>query len=133
PRSRVRPGPAHVGDGRLRADGRLSRRQAAGLRRGCWRTDPRGPRAAWRRRPRSAPALGRHLDDPVGVPRVPEPPWRVVIFSMILPAALGLDALTRAAGHETVALLTPRLRSDAPEEHAQRWHDLVTGMPDHLD
>lgn len=64
---------------------------------------------------------------------VPEPPWRVVIFSMILPAALGLDALTRAAGHETVALLTPRLRSDAPEEHAQRWHDLVAGMPDHLD
>jgi methionyl-tRNA formyltransferase len=64
---------------------------------------------------------------------IPKPPWRVVIFSMILPAGLGLDALTRAAGHETVALLTPRLRSDAQKEHRQRWHDLVAGMPDHLD
>jgi methionyl-tRNA formyltransferase len=64
---------------------------------------------------------------------IPEPPWRVVIFSMILPAALGLDALTRAAGHETVALLTPRLRSEAPDDVRDRWHDLVAGAPDHLD
>ena len=64
---------------------------------------------------------------------MPEPPWRVVIFSMILPATLGLDALTRAAGHETAALLTPRLRGEAPEDFRERWHDLVTGAPDHLD
>jgi len=64
---------------------------------------------------------------------IPEPPWRVVIFSMILPAAVRLDALTRAAGHETVALLTPRLRTEGPDDFRERWHDLVAGAPDHLD
>src|SRR5262245_24550536 len=52
---------------------------------------------------------------------------------MILPAALGLDALARAAGHETVALLTPRPGAGAHEDQRERWHELVTGVPDHLD
>jgi methionyl-tRNA formyltransferase len=64
---------------------------------------------------------------------IPEPPWRVVLFSTILPAALGLDALARAGGHETVALLTPRLKEGATEEFEQRWRDLVAGAPAHLD
>jgi methionyl-tRNA formyltransferase len=64
---------------------------------------------------------------------IPEPPWRVVIFSTILPGALGLDALVRAAGHETVALLAPRLREGSTEEFEQRWRDLVTDAPAHLD
>lgn len=57
----------------------------------------------------------------------------MVILSMVLPATLGLDALTRAAGHETVALLTPRLFDNRPAEFRERWHNLVAGAPDHLD
>jgi len=52
---------------------------------------------------------------------------------MVLPAAVGIDALVRAAGHETVALLTPRLRDGASEDRDQRWHELVGGAPEHLD
>src|SRR5262249_247293 len=127
--SRVRTRPAHVGDRGIGADGRLPRCQTARLRRGRERSDPRRARPAWRRRSRRPSALRRHLDDR-GV--TPEPPWRVVIFSMVLPAALGLDALTRAAGHETVALLAPRLPEDAAEDQRERWHELVNGVPDHL-
>jgi len=64
---------------------------------------------------------------------VPKPPWRIVLFSSVLPAALGLDALARASGHETVALLTPRLQEGRPEEAEQRWRELVEGAPAHLD
>ena len=64
---------------------------------------------------------------------VPQPPWRIVLFSSVLPAALGLDGLARASGHETVALLTPRLQEGRPEEAEQRWRELVEGAPAHLD
>jgi methionyl-tRNA formyltransferase len=64
---------------------------------------------------------------------VPEPPWRIVVLSSILPAALGLDGLARASGHETVALVTPRLKEGHPAEAEQRLRDLVEGAPAHLD
>ena len=52
---------------------------------------------------------------------------------MILPAALGLDAIARSVGHETVALLTPRLPDWAPDEMRERHHQLIDGAPSHLD
>lgn len=64
---------------------------------------------------------------------VPKPPWRIVILSTVLPATLGLDALARASGHETVALLTPRPQEQWSDETEQRWRDLVEGAPPHLD
>jgi methionyl-tRNA formyltransferase len=63
----------------------------------------------------------------------PSPPWRVVLFSMHPRAALGLDALVRAAGHETVALLAPRLRDGATDDAVERWVQLVRDAPPHLD
>ena len=60
-------------------------------------------------------------------------PWRIVLLSMILPATLGLDAIARALGHDTVALLTPRLPDGAPEEMVMRHHELLDGAPPHLD
>jgi methionyl-tRNA formyltransferase len=60
-------------------------------------------------------------------------PGRVVIYSMILPAAAGLDAIARAEGYEPVALITPRLRDDADEGSRERFHDLVAGAPAGLD
>ena len=62
-----------------------------------------------------------------------ERPWRIVLLSMILPATLGLDAIARSLGHETVALLTPRLSDDAPPDMIERWRDLLAGAPAHLD
>ena len=62
-----------------------------------------------------------------------ERPWRIVLLSMIRPATLGLDAIARSLGHETVALLTPRLSDDAPPDMIERWRDLLAGAPAHLD
>jgi len=63
----------------------------------------------------------------------PEKPWRIVLLSQILPATLGLDAIARSFGHETVALLTPRLSDGVPEEMVARHHELLDGAPPHLD
>ena len=52
---------------------------------------------------------------------------------MVLPATLGLDAIARALGHETVALLTPRMPGGAPPEAIERWRTLLEGAPSHLD
>jgi methionyl-tRNA formyltransferase len=62
-----------------------------------------------------------------------ERPWRIVLLSMILPATLGLDAIARSLGHETVALLTPRLPDGSPEDMITRCHELLDGAPSHLD
>ena len=62
-----------------------------------------------------------------------EGPWRVVLLSMILPATLGLDAIARSLGHETVALLTPRLPDGAPDDMRERHRTLLHGAPAHLD
>jgi len=62
-----------------------------------------------------------------------EPPWRIVLLSMVLPAVLGLDAISRSLGHETVALLTPRLRDGASDEMRERQRQLLDGAPSHLD
>jgi methionyl-tRNA formyltransferase len=63
----------------------------------------------------------------------PSPPWRIALFSMHPGAALGLDALARAAGHETVALLVPRLREGSTADAGERWVQLVRDAPPHLD
>ena len=55
------------------------------------------------------------------------------MLSQILPATLGLDAIARSAGHETVALLTPRLSEGAPDDMRERHKELVAGAPAHLD
>ena len=60
-------------------------------------------------------------------------PWRIVLLSQILPATLGLDAIARSVGHETVALLTPRLPDGAPDDMRERHGELVAGAPPHLD
>ena len=62
-----------------------------------------------------------------------ERPWRIVLLSQILPATLGLDAIARSVGHETVALLTPRLPDGAPDDMRERHRELVAGAPAHLD
>jgi methionyl-tRNA formyltransferase len=62
-----------------------------------------------------------------------EQPWRIVLLSMILPATVGLDAIARSLGHETVALLTPRLPDEVPDEVRARHHELIDGAPSHLD
>jgi methionyl-tRNA formyltransferase len=58
---------------------------------------------------------------------------RVVIFSMVLPATVGLEAIARAEGYDPVALITPRLRDDADEGSRERFHHLVAGAPAGLD
>ena len=74
------------------------------------------------------------LDDPrVPSALIPEKPWRIVLLSSILPATLGLDAIARSLGHETVALLTPRLPDGALDEMVTRYHELLDGAPPHLD
>jgi methionyl-tRNA formyltransferase len=60
-------------------------------------------------------------------------PGRVVIYSMVLPATVGLEAIARAEGYEPVALITPKLRDDADEGSKERFHDLVNGAPAGLD
>jgi methionyl-tRNA formyltransferase len=50
---------------------------------------------------------------------VTEPPWRIVILATPLPAVVGIDAIVRAAGHETVAVITPR-RGEDPGDDALR-------------
>ncbi len=52
---------------------------------------------------------------------------------MILPATAGLDAIARSLGHDTVALLTPRLPDGAPDDMVVRHHELLDGAPSHLD
>ena len=59
---------------------------------------------------------------------IPEKPWRIVLLSQILPATLGLDAIARAVGHETIALLTPRLHESAPDDMRERHRDLLAGL-----
>jgi methionyl-tRNA formyltransferase len=60
-------------------------------------------------------------------------PGRVVIYSMVLPAVLGLDAIARGEGYEPVAVITPRLRDDADEGSRERFWALVGGAPAGLD
>lgn len=57
---------------------------------------------------------------------------RVVIYSSILPAAMGLDAIARSCGLEPVAVITPRAKGDDPER-AARAAALLEGMPADLD
>jgi methionyl-tRNA formyltransferase len=64
---------------------------------------------------------------------IPPAPWRVVIFTSIAPAAVGLDALARAAGHEPVAVLVPRPKEGAPEQRTHAFHALLATAPPHLD
>lgn len=63
----------------------------------------------------------------------PDRPWRIVLLSMVLPATLGLDAIARSLGHETVALLTPRLPDGARDEMRERHRQLIDGAPEHLE
>ncbi len=60
-------------------------------------------------------------------------PWRVVIFSTVAPAVLGFDALLRAAGHEPVAVLTPRVPEDADPRRREFHNAIVEGTPAGLD
>jgi methionyl-tRNA formyltransferase len=63
---------------------------------------------------------------------VPAPPWRIVIFTVVLPAALGLDEAARAAGHQPVAVITSR-RWDEHEVARLRSRELVENAPADLD
>jgi methionyl-tRNA formyltransferase len=60
-------------------------------------------------------------------------PGRVVIYSMVLPAVVGLEAIARAEGYDPIALITPRLRDDADEGSKERFHALVEGAPAAMD
>lgn len=60
-------------------------------------------------------------------------PWRVVIFSTVAPAVLGFDAILRAAGHEPVAVLAPRLPEDAEQRRREFYNAMVEGAPAGLD
>lgn len=60
-------------------------------------------------------------------------PWRVVIFSTVGPAVLGFDAILRAAGHEPVAVLTPRLPEDADPRRREFYNGMIEGAPAGLD
>lgn len=57
----------------------------------------------------------------------------MVIYSMVLPAVLGLEAIARAEGYEPVALIMPRLRDNPDEGSRERFHELVEGAPAGLD
>lgn len=59
-----------------------------------------------------------------------DPPWRVVIFSTVGPAVLGFDAILRAAGHEPVAVLAPRLPGDADPRRRELHNAIGEGTPD---
>ena len=113
--------------------------RAADLRRLGRRADRGREGVARRGRPPRAAPRRRHLDDPVGArlrlarPRpstlVTPVKGRVVIYSMVLPATIGLDAIARAQGYDPVALITPRLRDDADEGSRERFHELDRGRP----
>ena len=60
-------------------------------------------------------------------------PGRVVIYSMVLPAVVGLEAIARAQGYEPVAVIVPRLRDDADAGSRERFCDLVARAPAGLD
>jgi len=60
-------------------------------------------------------------------------PWRIVIFSTVAPAVLGFDAILRAAGHEPVAVLAPRLPEDADPRRREFYNAMVEGAPAGLD
>jgi methionyl-tRNA formyltransferase len=60
-------------------------------------------------------------------------PGRVVIYSMVVPAVLGLEAIARGDGYEPVAVIVPRLRDDADAGSRERFQDLVAGAPRGLD
>lgn len=60
-------------------------------------------------------------------------PWRIVIFSTVAPAVLGFDAILRAAGHEPVAVLAPRLPADADPRRREFYNAMVEGAPAGLD
>jgi methionyl-tRNA formyltransferase len=60
-------------------------------------------------------------------------PGRVVIYSMVLPAVVGLDAIARAEGYEPVAVIVPRLRDAADAGSRERFQELVGGAPAGLD
>jgi methionyl-tRNA formyltransferase len=58
---------------------------------------------------------------------------RVVIYSSILPALAGLDAIARSAGFEPVAVITPRPKTGSSDERAQRATDILHGTPADID
>ncbi len=57
---------------------------------------------------------------------------RVVIYSTVLPAVLGLDAVARSCGLEPVAVITPRPKATS-EERTERATQLLAGAPVDLD
>jgi methionyl-tRNA formyltransferase len=67
----------------------------------------------------------------------PSPPWRIVILSTVQPAVAGLDALSRAAGHQPVAIVTsqgPQGRRDESNPQRQEFFNrLVWEAPPDLD
>lgn len=59
---------------------------------------------------------------------------RAVIYSTILPATLGLDAIARACGVETAAVIVPRLPpGEGDERRREMRRALVEHAPEHLD
>jgi methionyl-tRNA formyltransferase len=58
--------------------------------------------------------------------------WRVVIATRILPVLAGFEAVVREAGHEPVALLTPRI-TDERYGPVANTAELVIGAADDLD
>ena len=56
---------------------------------------------------------------------------RAVVYSMVMPAIVGLVEHARAAGIEPVAVITPRAARDA--EAAERRDAILTGAPEGLD
>jgi methionyl-tRNA formyltransferase len=60
-----------------------------------------------------------------------ERPWRVLFFSMALPAIQRLAEFVRAAGHEPVALLTLRPRDD--DGARERAAAILAGAPSGVD
>jgi methionyl-tRNA formyltransferase len=60
-------------------------------------------------------------------------PGRVVIYSMVLPVVVGLDAIARVEGYEPVAVIVPRLRDAADAGSRERFQELVAGAPAGLD
>jgi methionyl-tRNA formyltransferase len=57
---------------------------------------------------------------------------RAVIYSSVLPALVGLDAMARSCGFEPVAVITPRPKAGS-EARAERAADILHGTPADLD